>query len=279
MSSKTIQARVTRRFTASAERVFDAFLDPAKAGRFMFATPTGQMVRVAIDARVGGKFAFVDRRDGEDVEHSGEYLEIDRPRRLVFTISVPKYSQHVDRVSIDITPLASGCELTLVHEMGAEFAEMGPRTEAGWAGILDGLAGVLAGADSSSDDEKAIRAVVDSWMSATLAGDLDTVLDLMTEDAVFLGPGRPPMIGRESFAAASRAQTGNSPRIDGKSEIQEIHIAGDWAHMWTRLSVVMTPPGGGAPVKRAGHTLSVLRKENGKWRLARDANMLAVTPD
>src|SRR6185503_710871 len=109
MTPKTIRARVTHRFGASAERVFDAFLDPAKAGRFMFATPTGQMVRVEIEPRVGGRFTFVDRRDGEDVEHSGEYLEMHRPRRLVFSICVPKYSKNVDRVTIEITPLASGC--------------------------------------------------------------------------------------------------------------------------------------------------------------------------
>jgi uncharacterized protein (TIGR02246 family) len=87
------------------------------------------------------------------------------------------------------------------------------------------------------------------------------------------------MMGRESFAAASRAQmSSDGPKIDGKSEIQEVRIAGDTAYMWSRLSVVMTPAEG-KPIKRAGHTLTVLRKENGQWRLARDANMLVVTPD
>jgi uncharacterized protein YndB with AHSA1/START domain len=131
--------RVTRRYAASPERVFDAFLDPAKAGRFMFATPTGEMVRVEIDARVGGRYAFVDRRDGDDVAHTGEYLEIDRPRRLVFTFSAD--GSEADRVSIDIAPLESGgCEVTLAHEMNPKWAEYADRSAQGWSGILDGLA-------------------------------------------------------------------------------------------------------------------------------------------
>jgi len=134
--------RVTRRYTASPERVYDAWLDPAAAGQWLFATPTGQMVRVEIDARPGGRFIFVDRRDGDDVEHTGEYIEIERPRRLVFTFAVPKYSSLTTLVTIDIVPLAEGCELTLTHEgVLPEYIE---RTKDGWAGILDGLAVTLA---------------------------------------------------------------------------------------------------------------------------------------
>jgi uncharacterized protein YndB with AHSA1/START domain len=138
-----VVVRVTRRFGAPAERVFDAFLDPEKAGRFMFATAAGRMVRAEIDPRVGGRYLFVDRRDGEDVEHFGEYLQIDRPRRLVFTFSVDRADPDGDRVTIDIVPLESGCELTLTHEMKPEWAEYADRTEQGWAGIIEGLARVL----------------------------------------------------------------------------------------------------------------------------------------
>jgi uncharacterized protein YndB with AHSA1/START domain len=135
----TTSVRVTRRFSASAQRVFDAWLDPKRASRWLFATPTGTMVRAEIDARVGGKFAFVDRRDGEDVEHVGEYLEIKRPQRLVFTLHVPKYSSDTTRVSIDILPVEeSGCVLTLMHEGVSE--EMAPRVQEGWGKILDDLA-------------------------------------------------------------------------------------------------------------------------------------------
>jgi uncharacterized protein YndB with AHSA1/START domain len=139
MSSKTM-VKVTHRYSASAERVFDAWLDPAKARRFLYATPEGEMVRVEIDPRVGGRYTIVERREGEDVEHTGEYVQIDRPRRLVFTLGVPKYSQDVDHITVDIVPLADGCELTLTHELDPEWAAS---TEEGWATILRALATIL----------------------------------------------------------------------------------------------------------------------------------------
>jgi uncharacterized protein YndB with AHSA1/START domain/predicted SnoaL-like aldol condensation-catalyzing enzyme len=144
-----VQVRVTHRFTASPERVFDAFLDPARAGKFMFATPSGQMVKVEIDARVGGKFAFVDRREGEDVAHTGEYLVIDRPRRLVFTLAVEKYSQEIDQVEIAIVPRGRGCELTLTHGMSAAWKDRKRDIEQGWAGILEGLEAQISNAQTA----------------------------------------------------------------------------------------------------------------------------------
>ncbi len=136
-----VKVQVTRHFDVPAERVFGAWLDPRTAGKWLFATPGGEMVRVWIDARVGGAFCFVDRRNGEDVEHTGEYLEIDRPRRLVFTFAVPRYSSESTRVNIDVTAQQQGCVLTLIHE--GVLADYASRTEAGWNGILDGLAATL----------------------------------------------------------------------------------------------------------------------------------------
>jgi uncharacterized protein (TIGR02246 family) len=126
----------------------------------------------------------------------------------------------------------------------------------------------------ADDDEEQIRELVSTWMTATKAGDVDTVLSLMSDDVVFLMPGRAVMHKAE-FAAAARAQAGSgAPQFDGTSEIQEVTVLGDWAFMWTKLTVVATPSGG-ATITRAGHTLSVLRRQDGKWVLARDANMLA----
>ena len=138
--------RVSRRFTATPARVFDAWLEPETARKFLFATKTGTMVRVDIDARVGGHFVLVDRRDGEDIEHTGEYLEIDRPRRLVFTFGVPKYSAVFTRVTIDVAPLESGCELTLTHE--GVLPEWLERSKEGWTMILSGLAELMASVEA-----------------------------------------------------------------------------------------------------------------------------------
>lgn len=122
-------------------------------------------------------------------------------------------------------------------------------------------------------DEDQIRELVATWMSATRAGDIDTVLGLMTDDVVFLVAGQAPF-GKQQFAAAMRPAAGKPlPKIDGRSEIQEIHVEGNTAWMWSRLSVEITPLGA-ATIERAGHTLSVLRKTGGRWQLARDANLL-----
>lgn len=142
MSAPAAVVVVRRRFAASPERVFDAWLDPERAARFLFATPTGQIVRVEIDARVGGRFLIVDRRpDVGEAEHYGRYVEIDRPRRLVFDFAVDQHMNDATRVTIEITPDGDGCELVLSHEgVPPDYAE---RTRGGWTMIVEGLAGAL----------------------------------------------------------------------------------------------------------------------------------------
>ena len=132
--------RVTRRFDASPERVFDAWLDPASAGRWLFATPARRMQRVEIDAHVGGRYAIVERREQGDAGHFGEYLKIDRPHRLTFTLATAPDAQSGDRITVGIRPLDDGCELTLTHVMAAEYAEYAGRTESGWNDVLASLA-------------------------------------------------------------------------------------------------------------------------------------------
>jgi uncharacterized protein (TIGR02246 family) len=125
------------------------------------------------------------------------------------------------------------------------------------------------------NDEQEIRQLVATWMSATKGGDVKAVLELMADDVVFLVAGQPPMIGKSAFAAAAEAQASHGPaQFAGTSDIEEIKVFEEWAFMRTRLTVTITPPSG-ETITRAGHTLSILKKQSGKWLLARDANLLS----
>jgi uncharacterized protein (TIGR02246 family) len=126
-----------------------------------------------------------------------------------------------------------------------------------------------------TDDERAIRDLVETWMEASKAGDTATVLSLMSDDAVFMVPGHEPF-GKDAFAAASASQS--EFRIDGNSEIRELQVLGDWAYLRNHIDITVTPPVG-QKVRRAGWTLTILKKQpDGRWLLTRDANLLAVQP-
>ena len=127
-----------------------------------------------------------------------------------------------------------------------------------------------------TDDERAIRNLITTWNRASEEGDVAKVLTLMSEDVIFLTPGQPPIRGRDEFAALQKT-VGDRFRLTAEGRLQEVVVRGDWAYCWTHLTVTMTPTDGGAPIRRAGHTLSILRKgPDGNWMLTRDANMLAV---
>jgi uncharacterized protein (TIGR02246 family) len=126
--------------------------------------------------------------------------------------------------------------------------------------------------ESMSEDERAIRNLIALWMKASKAGDLKTVLDLMSDDVVFTVPGH--AFGKTEFAAASEGIKGMN--FEAVSEVLEIEVLGNRAWCQTHLSVTVTPPNA-KPVKRSGYTLSILRKNpDGKWVIARDANLLAA---
>jgi uncharacterized protein (TIGR02246 family) len=120
-------------------------------------------------------------------------------------------------------------------------------------------------------DEQAIRDLVETWMAASKSGDLETVLNLMADDVVFMVPGQEPF-GREAFAATSEKM--KDVRIDGTSDIQELKVIGNWAWMRNRLQITITPSGGKS-MRRSGYTLTILQKNpDGRWVIARDANLL-----
>ena len=128
---------------------------------------------------------------------------------------------------------------------------------------------------NDEEEKQKIRELIATWMQATADGRIDTVLELMADDVVFLLCGQQPIRGRDAFATAARAGAGRA-RIEPHADIQEIHINGDYAFCWNRLSVTITPLHGGVSMQRSGNILSVFRKEkDGRWLLWRDANMLS----
>lgn len=122
------------------------------------------------------------------------------------------------------------------------------------------------------DDERAIRELVKTWMEASRAGDTAAVLDLMTDDVMFIVPGREPF-GKEEFRALSDSLADIS--MDGRAEIREIEVIGDRAWIRNHIDLTITAPGG-EPLRRSGYTLTILRKDvGGRWRLFRDANLVS----
>lgn len=137
-----LQVLVTRHFAVSPEQIFDAWLTPDLIGSWMFgpALREEEVLRIETDARVGGTFSFVVRRGDAEIDHIGQYLELDRPRRLVFTWAVAPDPIDSSRVQVNILPLESGCELTLTHELSPEWADYADRTKEAWSKMLDVLA-------------------------------------------------------------------------------------------------------------------------------------------
>lgn len=139
--SAPIILKVARDIDAPPDVVFDAWLDPAKAGKFLFATPDGEMVKVEIDARVGGRALIVERRAAGDAHHRLQYEVIDRPRRLVFLFAAdPAEEGEWTRVTIDIAAKGDGSTVTLTHEMDPQWTAYEEQTRHGWTMILDSLA-------------------------------------------------------------------------------------------------------------------------------------------
>lgn len=130
-------------------------------------------------------------------------------------------------------------------------------------------------------DEAAIRAWQEQWLQRSMAGEVDAMVDLMSEDVVFYVVGRPPIRGRNAFLDLMRAGVG-TVEMESTATMEEVTIVGDVAYCASKLRVSMKAVGDshpGSEMRRAGYALSILRRQgDGRWVLVRDANMLALEP-
>lgn len=129
---------VQRAFDASPERVFDAWLEPADIKEWMFPSSTDEIMSIDIDPVEGGDFSFKVRRDDDVINHTGQYTEINRPRRLAFNWGI-EADEGEDHVTITILPKNPGSEVTLTHELAPEWADYADRTAKAWTSMLDAL--------------------------------------------------------------------------------------------------------------------------------------------
>jgi uncharacterized protein (TIGR02246 family) len=119
--------------------------------------------------------------------------------------------------------------------------------------------------------ERQIRDLIESWIVASNARDLPALMGMMTGDVVFMTPGRAPF-GKAEFAADVERM--KSVAIAARVEVQEIEVSGPRAYVRNHIRVELTSPGQ-APKRMSGYAMSVLRKgADGRWRIARDANLV-----
>lgn len=138
-----VEVRVEKRFRHPRERVFDAFLDPARVGQWLFHTPEGEMEKADYDPVAGGSFAIFERRGADLARHFGRFVEIARPDRIVFDFWVDEAPDEPTRVTVAFAPAGDGCTVVLTHDLAPAWAAWAERSTAGWTMILDSLAGVL----------------------------------------------------------------------------------------------------------------------------------------
>jgi uncharacterized protein (TIGR02246 family) len=125
--------------------------------------------------------------------------------------------------------------------------------------------------NGDEDDAQLIRELIEAWIAASNARDLPALMEMMTNDVVFMTPGRAPF-GKAEFAVDVERMKGVV--IDARAEVQEIEVFGPRATIRNHVRVELTSTGQ-PPKRMSGYTMSVLRKEaDGRWRIARDANLV-----
>ena len=124
----------------------------------------------------------------------------------------------------------------------------------------------------ANKDESPIAEILqvrDAWIAAVKAKDVDRLLSLLTEDAVFMHPNRPAVIGR----AANRADLVTAFekfQVDQRVVSDETVVAGEWAFDRAHVTTTITPVSGGNPVTVRSKTITILRRQpDGSWKIAR----------
>lgn len=136
-----MKVQVTKTFKTIPDKVFEAWINPEKIGKWMFGPDVRdeQIVSLENHPEKGGTFSYVVRRDGEEINHTGEYLDLKKPARVIFTWGIEGESEGESEVRVEINPIPGGCTLTLTHTLDPKWEEYAERTRNGWSTMLDKL--------------------------------------------------------------------------------------------------------------------------------------------
>jgi uncharacterized protein (TIGR02246 family) len=123
-----------------------------------------------------------------------------------------------------------------------------------------------------SGDEAAIRQLSASWLAAVNAKDLGRIIDLVTDDVVFLLPEGPPVVGKTAVEELYR-RLFSGFELEQSVEIEDIYIAGDRGFIWGTDSLKINPLKGGQQkqTKMLGMTI-VQRQPDGPWKISHGIN-------
>ncbi len=146
--SNTIQEEprlaITRHYPVAPEKVWRAWTDPQALSRWFGPGAMDSVSQAELDVRVGGRYRIAFRTaDGQEHDVSGEYQEVVAPRRLRFTWAWKSTPERVSLVTIELKPVAQGCDMHFTHE---RFVDKQARDahEQGWTGALAKLERLLA---------------------------------------------------------------------------------------------------------------------------------------
>jgi len=129
---------VTKTIQAPIEKVFDAWLNPKMLSQFILPMPGMPQPHTETDAREGGKFTIIMQVGDDKIPHTGEYLEISRPNKLVFTWESP-FSTEDSTVTLEFNKLENNqTNINLTHVKFSD-GESRKNHEGGWSNILESL--------------------------------------------------------------------------------------------------------------------------------------------
>jgi uncharacterized protein (TIGR02246 family) len=122
-------------------------------------------------------------------------------------------------------------------------------------------------------DQQSIRRLTENWLAAINSKNIPQLTNMVTEDAIFLPPGYPPIRGRQAVQAMFESFFKQFSSVEQTVSVEEVEIAGDWAYTWGTENLTVVPLAGGTPLHMQGKGMSILRRQpDGSWKFARGIN-------